>query len=97
MIVGDNQAGISGNYVTRITNDAREDEMEQNLGEVSGMISNLRNMAVDMGNELESQNRQIDRINQKVSFFLKIFFLFFSFSPLTYDLRDFCFLNCRAL
>jgi hypothetical protein len=40
--------------------------MEQNLGEVSGMIGNLRNMAVDMGNEIESQNRQIDRINQKV-------------------------------
>lgn len=34
--------------------------------EVSGMIGNLRNMAVDMGNEIESQNRQIDRINQKV-------------------------------
>ncbi|CAD5123020.1 DgyrCDS11406 [Dimorphilus gyrociliatus] len=66
VIVGDNAAGMSGNLVTRITNDAREDEMEQNLGEVSGMISNLRNMAVDMGNELESQNRQIDRINQKV-------------------------------
>lgn len=50
----------------RVLNDAREDEMEQNMCEVSGMIGNLRNMAVDMGNEIESQNRQIDRINQKV-------------------------------
>ena len=50
----------------RITNDAREDEMEQNVSEVSGMIGNLRNMAVDMGNEIESQNRQLDRINVKV-------------------------------
>lgn len=50
----------------RITNDAREDEMEQNIGEVAGMIGNLRNMAVDMGNEIESQNRQLDRINIKV-------------------------------
>lgn len=41
--------------------------MEQNIGEVAGMVSNLRNMAVDMGNEIESQNRQLDRINQKVS------------------------------
>ena len=49
-------------------NDAREDEMEQNMVEVSGMIGNLRNMAVDMGNEIESQNRQIDRINHKVTF-----------------------------
>lgn len=50
----------------RITNDAREDEMEQNIGEVAGMVGNLRNMAVDMGNEIESQNRQLDRINMKV-------------------------------
>lgn len=42
--------------------------MEQNIGEVSGMIGNLRNMAIDMGNEIGSQNRQIDRINQKVGF-----------------------------
>ena len=49
-------------------NDAREDEMEQNLGEVSGMIGNLRNMAVDMSTEIDSQNRQCDRINQKVTY-----------------------------
>ena len=41
--------------------------MEQNVGEVSNMIGNLRNMAVDMGNEIEGQNRQIDRIHQKVN------------------------------
>jgi len=58
-------AVMSGNYITRITNDAREDEMENNMGEVAGMVSNLRNMAVDMGNEIESQNRLVDRINQK--------------------------------
>ena len=40
--------------------------MENNIGEVSGMIGNLRNMAIDMGNEISSQNKQIDRINQKV-------------------------------
>lgn len=28
---------------------------------------NLRNMAIDMGSELENQNVQIDRINRKVS------------------------------
>lgn len=53
-------------FFCRITNDAREDEMEENLGQVSGMLGNLRNMAVDMGNEIGSQNRQLDRINQKV-------------------------------
>jgi synaptosomal-associated protein 25 len=29
------------------------------------MIGNLRNMAVDMGSEVEAQNRQLDRINLK--------------------------------
>lgn len=50
----------------RITNDAREDEMEENMGQVNTMIGNLRNMALDMGSELENQNRQVDRINRKV-------------------------------
>lgn len=56
---------MSGAFVTKITNDAREEEMEQNVTEVSGMIGNLRNMAIDMGNEIGSQNKQIDRINIK--------------------------------
>ena len=43
--------------------------MEQNMGEVSNMLGNLRNMAVDMGNEIGSQNTQLDRINQKVIIF----------------------------
>ncbi|ODN01314.1 Synaptosomal-associated protein 25, partial [Orchesella cincta] len=54
-----------GGYITRITNDAREDEMEENMGQVSTMIGNLKNMAIDMGTEIEGQNRQIDRINMK--------------------------------
>lgn len=60
----------------RITNDAREDEMEENMTQVNTMIGNLRNMAIDMGSELENQNRQVDRINRKVSvFFTKGTFL----------------------
>ncbi len=50
----------------RITNDAREDEMDQNMQEVSSMIGNLRNMAVDMGSELNQQNVQVERIHLKV-------------------------------
>lgn len=50
----------------RITNDAREEEMEDNMGQVNTMIGNLRNMALDMGSELENQNHQIDRVNRKV-------------------------------
>jgi hypothetical protein len=61
-----NGLGPQGGYIGRITNDAREEEMEDNMGQVNTMIGNLRNMAIDMGSELENQNRQVDRINLKV-------------------------------
>ena len=38
------------------------------MQQVSTMIGNLRNMATDMGTEVENQNRQLDRINIKVLF-----------------------------
>lgn len=41
--------------------------MDENLEQVSGIIGNLRHMALDMGNEIDTQNRQIDRIMEKVS------------------------------
>lgn len=46
--------------------------MDENLEQVSGIIGNLRHMALDMGNEIDTQNRQIDRIMEKVraDFFL---------------------------
>ena len=55
------------NFSLRITNDDREEEMEENMQQVSTMIGNLRNMAADMGTEVENQNRQLDRINIKVT------------------------------
>ncbi|XP_062973731.1 synaptosomal-associated protein 23 [Elgaria multicarinata webbii] len=57
--------GTTGGYIARITNDAREDEMEENLTQVGSILGNLKNMALDMGNEIDSQNKQIDRINDK--------------------------------
>ncbi|KYQ50302.1 Synaptosomal-associated protein 25 [Trachymyrmex zeteki] len=60
-----NGIGPQSGYIAKITNDAREGEMEENMGQVNTMIGNLRNMAIDMGSELENQNRQIDRINRK--------------------------------
>lgn len=50
----------------RVTDDARENEMDENLEQVGGIIGNLRHMALDMGNEIDTQNRQIDRIMEKV-------------------------------
>lgn len=54
-------------FLVRITNDAREDEMEENLEQVGGIIGNLKTMALDMGNEIDKQNKTIDRINDKAS------------------------------
>ncbi|XP_041809537.1 synaptosomal-associated protein 23-like isoform X2 [Chelmon rostratus] len=60
-----NAQAPSGPYIKRITNDAREDEMEDNLNAVGSIIGNLKTMAVDMGNEIDKQNKQIDGITAK--------------------------------
>ncbi|GFY41870.1 synaptosomal-associated protein 25 [Trichonephila inaurata madagascariensis] len=60
--VVDNRNGAgptTGGYVQRITHDAREDEMEENMQQVSSIIGNLKNMAIDMGSEIDSQNQQL--------------------------------------
>jgi len=58
-------AGGNQQYVRRINNDAREDEMEENMQAVGGILGNLKSMATDMGSEIEKQNSQLDRINDK--------------------------------
>ncbi|XP_060919864.1 synaptosomal-associated protein 23-like isoform X1 [Labrus mixtus] len=60
-----NASAPSGPYIKRITNDAREDEMEENLDAVGSIIGNLKSMAVDMGSEIDKQNKQIDNITSK--------------------------------
>ncbi|KAL6105345.1 synaptosomal-associated protein 23-like isoform X2 [Pungitius pungitius] len=60
-----NNSAPSGPYIKRITNDAREDEMEENLDAVGSIIGNLKTMAQDMGNEIDQQNKHIDSINDK--------------------------------
>ncbi|KAK2878448.1 hypothetical protein Q8A67_019239 [Cirrhinus molitorella] len=63
--VSGGSAGASGPYIKRVTNDAREDEMEENLDQVGSIIGNLKNLALDMGNEIDQQNKSIDRITDK--------------------------------
>ena len=46
---------------------------------VSTMIGNLRNMATDMGTEVQNQNSQLDRINLKVMIFFLLALIFVSF------------------
>lgn len=50
----------------RVTNDAREDEMEENLAHVGSIVGNLKSMALDMGNEIDTQKVQIERVQGKV-------------------------------
>ena len=52
--------------IYRITNDGREDEMEDNMQQVGSVLGNLKNMAQDMGQEIDRQNRQLDKIGAKV-------------------------------
>lgn len=40
--------------------------MEENLDAVGSIIGNLKNMAMDMGNEIDKQNVYIDNITAKV-------------------------------
>ena len=54
-----------GGYIQRINNDAREDEMEENMQAVGSILGNLKNMAQDMGDEISKQNKQTDRILDK--------------------------------
>lgn len=42
--------------------------MDENVQQVSTMVGNLRNMAIDMSTEVSNQNRQLDRIHEKVLF-----------------------------
>ena len=39
------------------------------FSQVGDIVGNLKSMAVDMGKEIDAQNRQIDRINAKVTYF----------------------------
>ena len=51
----------------RIQGDDRETEIEDNLQAIDCMVSNLRNMAVDMSAEISDQNEQLERITLKVN------------------------------
>eukprot|EP00052_Salpingoeca_macrocollata_P008533 m.67570 g.67570 ORF g.67570 m.67570 type:complete len:211 (-) comp16637_c1_seq1:85-717(-) len=55
----------SGGYIQRVTNDAREDEMDENIGAVHSILGNLKQQAAAMSEELDTQNELIDRIGDK--------------------------------
>ena len=54
--------------MTRIMEgDDREKEMEDNVENVAAMVGNLRNMAIDAGQEIDNQNHLITRISNKAA------------------------------
>ncbi|KAL8219925.1 UNVERIFIED_CONTAM: hypothetical protein K2H54_036348 [Gekko kuhli] len=66
MVADGNQMVMSGPFIHRITKDDAEEEMEQNMNYVDSLLGNLRNMAIDIGNEIDIQNKQMDSIAGKV-------------------------------
>jgi len=54
-----------GQYVQRVMNDSREDEMEDNLKAVADGMDMLKGMALDFGATIDKQNAQIDNITAK--------------------------------
>lgn len=55
----------TGNFVAKVTNDQLEEEMEENMQQVSTIIGNLKNMAADISLEVDRQNTQIARLETK--------------------------------
>lgn len=46
--------------------DAVEDEIDQNLDYLGDATSRLKNMAITMNQELDAQNRTLDKVSKKV-------------------------------
>ncbi|CAG5127273.1 unnamed protein product [Candidula unifasciata] len=58
----------SGQYtmIAPVTGSAREEEIDSNLGMMYDGMSRLKGLALGLGDEIERQNEQLDRINVKV-------------------------------
>ena len=42
--------------------------MEENMQQVGSVLGNLKNMATDMGQEIDRQNKQLDKVGAKVGY-----------------------------
>ncbi|XP_059377113.1 synaptosomal-associated protein 23-like [Carassius carassius] len=62
-----NGQASTGPYIKRITNDDREDEMEENLSQVVNHVAVLKNMALDLNNKIEDQIQIIDHLNNEIT------------------------------
>ncbi|KAJ6646921.1 Synaptosomal-associated protein 25-A [Pseudolycoriella hygida] len=57
------QSQESGPMITQITGCEREKEMDENLSAIDGILATLKNTALDIGDELDTQNNVINKIN----------------------------------
>ncbi|CAL1539257.1 unnamed protein product [Lymnaea stagnalis] len=59
---------VAGQYsmITPVTRSAREEEVDQNLSLMCDGMSRLKGLALGLGDEIQRQNDQLDRINVKV-------------------------------
>jgi len=62
---GGGVGGGNGQMIKHVMNDAREDEMDANLGAVSSILGDLKNMSAALGDEIDNQDETIDAINRK--------------------------------
>uniref|UniRef100_A0A8C2G3B0 Synaptosomal-associated protein n=1 Tax=Cyprinus carpio TaxID=7962 RepID=A0A8C2G3B0_CYPCA len=60
-------AAPTGPYIKRITNDDREDKMEENLSHVVNHVEILKNMALELSNKIEDQIQIIDHVNNEIT------------------------------
>lgn len=51
--------------IDRVTDDAREAEMDENMGRVNAILGNLKDVAVGMNKELDEQNQNLDLLNEE--------------------------------
>ncbi|VDM49302.1 unnamed protein product [Toxocara canis] len=58
---------LESDYLPRLLNDAKEEEMDSNLKSVDALLENLRDIAVDMNSELSLQETKMDKIKQLVT------------------------------
>lgn len=54
-----------GGYINKVTGDAREDEMDDNLDEVSNYLTSLKMKAKAIGEEVDAQDRMIDELKDR--------------------------------
>lgn len=53
-------------YFKPVTHSAREEQLNENLGEISNGLTTLKGLALGLGDEIERQNNQLDRLGPKV-------------------------------